>query len=78
MAFGILYDFLMGQTIEAYKYFGAHFEKRIIELKEKLVHSVWGNDWSGLIRDKKISVFSQGAWSNEWSYQKLLSVWWCQ
>ena len=31
MAFGILYDFLMGQTIEAYKYFGAHFEKRIIE-----------------------------------------------
>lgn len=28
MAFGILYDFLMGQTIEAYKYFGAHFEER--------------------------------------------------
>jgi len=28
MAFGILHDFLMGQTIEAYKYFGAHFEKR--------------------------------------------------
>lgn len=25
MAFGLLYDFLMGQTIEAYKYFGAHF-----------------------------------------------------
>lgn len=25
MAFGILYDFLMGQSIEAYKYFGAHF-----------------------------------------------------
>ena len=28
MAFGILYDFLMGQTIEAYKYFGAHFGVR--------------------------------------------------
>ncbi len=25
MAFGILYDYLMGQTIEAYRYFGAHF-----------------------------------------------------
>ena len=28
MAFGLLYDFLMGQTIEAYKYFGAHFVKQ--------------------------------------------------
>lgn len=27
MAFGLLYDFLMGQSIEAYKYFGAHFTK---------------------------------------------------
>lgn len=25
MAFGILYDYLMGQCIDAYKYFGAHF-----------------------------------------------------
>lgn len=25
MAFGILYDYLMGQSIEAYRYFGAHF-----------------------------------------------------
>ena len=25
MAFGLLYDFLMGQCIEAYQYFGAHF-----------------------------------------------------
>jgi 1,4-alpha-glucan branching enzyme len=25
MAYGILYDYLMGQTIEAYSYFGAHF-----------------------------------------------------
>ncbi len=28
MAYGLLYDFLMGQTIDAYHYFGAHFEKR--------------------------------------------------
>ena len=28
MAFGLLYDYLMGQSIDAYKYFGAHFEKR--------------------------------------------------
>ena len=30
MAYGLLYDFLIGQTIEAYKYFGAHFESREI------------------------------------------------
>lgn len=28
MAFGILYDYLVGQTIDAYTYFGAHFEKQ--------------------------------------------------
>lgn len=28
MAYGLLYDFLMGQTIDAYHYFGAHFEER--------------------------------------------------
>ena len=27
MAYGLLYDFLMGQTINAYDYFGAHFTK---------------------------------------------------
>ncbi len=26
MAYGLLYDFYFGQTIEAYRYFGAHFE----------------------------------------------------
>lgn len=31
MAFGILYDYLMGQSIDAFKYFGAHFETRVIE-----------------------------------------------
>lgn len=28
MAYGLLYDFYFGQTIEAYRYFGAHFETR--------------------------------------------------
>lgn len=27
MAFGLLYDFLMGQSIEAHNYFGAHFSE---------------------------------------------------
>lgn len=31
MAYGLLLDFLNGQTIEAYKYFGAHFTKMEIE-----------------------------------------------
>ena len=30
MAYGLLYDFLMGQTIDAYHYFGAHFEERAV------------------------------------------------
>ncbi len=33
MAYGILYDFLMGQSIEAYNYFGAHFTTREIDGK---------------------------------------------
>lgn len=28
MAYGLLYDFLMGQTVKAYEYFGAHFVKQ--------------------------------------------------
>ena len=28
MAFGLLYDYLMGQSIDAFNYFGAHFETR--------------------------------------------------
>ena len=32
MAYGLLFDYLNGQCIEAYKYFGAHFESR--EVKE--------------------------------------------
>ena len=35
MAFGLLYDFLMGQCIEAHNYFGAHFNEN--EKGEKFV-----------------------------------------
>ena len=28
MAYGLLLDFLYGQTIDSYKFFGAHFEKK--------------------------------------------------
>ena len=28
MAYGLLYDYLMGQSLEAYKYFGAHFVRQ--------------------------------------------------
>ena len=28
MAYGLLYDYLMGQSIDAYKFFGAHFIKQ--------------------------------------------------
>lgn len=34
MAYGILYDYLMGQTTRAFDYFGAHFETRKIGKKE--------------------------------------------
>ena len=32
MAYGILADYLSGQTIEAYSYFGAHFVKQKVEV----------------------------------------------
>ena len=28
MAYGLVYDYLMGQCMDAHNYFGAHFEKR--------------------------------------------------
>jgi 1,4-alpha-glucan branching enzyme len=35
MAYGILYDYLLGQSIEAYRYFGAHFITRETSQKYK-------------------------------------------
>jgi 1,4-alpha-glucan branching enzyme len=37
MAYGLLYDFLMGQTIEAYQYFGAHFVSNTKKVGRKKV-----------------------------------------
>ena len=33
MAYGLLYDYLTGQCIEGYKYFGAHFIKKKVEVE---------------------------------------------
>ena len=71
MAFGILYDFLMGQSIEAYRFFGAHFEKRgitsgvVFRLYAPLAEdvSVVG-DWNGwdYSRDKMNKIDDSGTW----------------
>ena len=71
MAFGILYDFLMGQSIEAYRFFGAHFEKRdtntgvVFRLYAPLAEdvSVIG-DWNGwdVTRDKMERIDDSGTW----------------
>ncbi len=58
MAYGILYDFLMGQTIEAYKYFGAHFVER--EIDGKKVSGVIFRLYAPLADD--VSVI--GDWNN--------------
>lgn len=49
MAYGILYDYLMGQTIEGYKYFGAHFISSEEKVEEKVKTNTRG-------RPKKIIV----------------------
>ncbi|MEE3442783.1 MAG: 1,4-alpha-glucan branching protein GlgB [Candidatus Enteromonas sp.] len=69
MAYGILYDFLMGQTIEAYRYFGAHFVEKdgrsgvMFRLYAPLADdvSVIG-DWNGwdVTRDKMAKVDDSG------------------
>ena len=33
MAYGLLYDYLTGQCIEGYNYFGAHFIKKEVEVE---------------------------------------------
>ena len=35
MAFGILYDYLMGQTTHAFEYFGAHFGECALPVTKK-------------------------------------------
>ena len=71
MAFGLLYDYLMGQTIDAYKYFGAHFEKQgdvdgvMFRLYAPCASdvSVIG-EWNGwdVTRDKLNRIDDSGTW----------------
>ena len=83
MAFGLLYDYLMGQTIEAYTYFGAHFIKNsegvdgvIFRLYAPMAEdvSVIGdfNDWD-VGRNKMYKVDDAGVWEvfipSLWNYQ---------
>ena len=51
MAYGLLYDFLYGQTTKAYEYFGAHFVK--INNKEGCMFRVYAP------RAKEISVIGE-------------------
>ncbi|MCD8209791.1 MAG: 1,4-alpha-glucan branching protein GlgB [Coprobacillus sp.] len=71
MAFGLLYDFLMGQTLEAYKYFGAHFVK--LDQEDGVVFRLYApcasdvsvigewNEWD-VGRDKMHKVDDCGVW----------------
>ena len=71
MAFGLLYDYLMGQSIDAFTYFGAHFEKRdgvngvVFRLYAPCANDVsvigeW-NNWD-VTRDKLNKIDDSGTW----------------
>lgn len=71
MAFGLLYDYLLGQTIDAYTYFGAHFETR--DKKSGVVFRLYApcasdvsvigewNNWD-VTKDKLSKIDDCGAW----------------
>jgi 1,4-alpha-glucan branching enzyme len=66
MAFGILYDYLMGQTTHAFDYFGAHFGDCVLPVAKKgdkpvTLHGVWFRLYAPLAED--VSVI--GDW-NGW------------
>jgi 1,4-alpha-glucan branching enzyme len=66
MAFGILYDYLMGQTTHAFDYFGAHFGDCTLPVAKKgdkpvTLHGVWFRLYAPLAED--VSVI--GDW-NGW------------
>lgn len=63
MAFGLLYDYLMGQCIDAYQYFGAHFVEKEIKVgrKKEVEHGVVFRLYAPLADD--VSVI--GEW-NGW------------
>ena len=71
MAFGLLYDYLVGQCIDAYTYFGAHLEKRdgeagfVFRLYAPCASDVsvigeW-NDWD-VRKDKMNRIDDSGTW----------------
>ena len=71
MAFGLLYDYLVGQCIEAYKYFGAHFEEKdgqsyvTFRLYAPMADDVsvigeW-NNWD-VTKDKMAKIDDAGVW----------------
>ena len=71
MAYGLFYDYLVGQCIEAYTYFGAHYEKRgevegfVFRLYAPCASdvSVIG-EWNGwdVRKDKLAKIDDSGAW----------------
>ncbi len=56
MAFGILHDYLMGQSINAYEYFGCHFGVKEIEEEETY------KDKAGKTRRRKVKKEVKGAY----------------
>ncbi|MCI1245604.1 MAG: 1,4-alpha-glucan branching protein GlgB [Bacilli bacterium] len=56
MAFGVLYDYLMGQTTHAYDYFGAHFGTKETEQVSYIVMK------NGRKRKKRAKVSESGVW----------------
>ena len=82
MAYGLLYDFLMGQTIDAYKYFGAHFFEE--EGERKVVFRLYAphaddvsviGDWNNwdVTKHKLTKIDDCGVWEivipNLYNYQ---------
>ena len=82
MAYGLLYDFLMGQTIDAYKYFGAHFFKE--DGERKVVFRLYAphaddvsviGDWNNwdVTKHKLTKIDDSGVWEivipNLYNYQ---------
>ena len=59
MAFGILYDYLMGQTTHAFDYFGAHFGECTLPVAKKgekavTLHGVWFRLYAPLAEDVSV------------------------
>ena len=71
MAFGLLYDFLNGQCIEAHNYFGAHFSEKDGESSVTFrLYAPMADDvsvigeWNGwdVTKDKMHKVDMSGVW----------------